>query len=353
MGFTKKKKDNSKSNSALAILAGCAVAFMFIATLVSVILYRYNMREVSAILEDREYEDYDTYLTFITSDDSSDFWKEVYAAAKETGSENGIYVDMLSESLNEDYSKNELIEMAIAAGCDGILLDGADDERLSELLKKAADSGISVIAMNNDVTSDNKISYVGTSSYSMAQLYAQELEELLATTTDEEIDVLVLESATVDESNAGVLVTGIQEAVAASESAKGQISFERRIIESENAFSTEEYVQDIFQNEMLPDVIICLDELTTTCVYQAMLDYNKVGSLDLLGYYQSNTILEGINQGVIDGTVTVDASEMGATAVSAFAEYLETGYVSDYLVVNTDIITRANVADYMREDADE
>ncbi|MFR8844881.1 MAG: hypothetical protein ACLVGL_07425 [Waltera sp.] len=54
-------------------------------------------------------------------------------------------------------------------------------------------------------------------------------------------------------------------------------------VDDTNTFSVEESIRDIFMNETLPDIIICLNELSTTCVYQAVVDYNCVGEIAILG----------------------------------------------------------------------
>ena len=72
------RKIKVKGNSALAIAAGVAVAFMFIATIVSVVIYKNRMEQASELLREAEYKQYDSYVVMISSDDDHDFWKQVY-----------------------------------------------------------------------------------------------------------------------------------------------------------------------------------------------------------------------------------------------------------------------------------
>ena len=53
-------KRRLKSNSALAIAAGCAVAFMFIATVISIGIYQQRMDEAKDLLVEAQYEQYDS-----------------------------------------------------------------------------------------------------------------------------------------------------------------------------------------------------------------------------------------------------------------------------------------------------
>ena len=60
-------------------------------------------------------------------------------------------------------------------------------------------------------------------------------------------------------------------------------------IDSSSGFDTEEFVRDIFvSEENLPDVLVCMDEVVTECVYQALVDYNQVGNVDVVGFYYSD-----------------------------------------------------------------
>ena len=52
-------------------------------------------------------------------------------------------------------------------------------------------------------------------------------------------------------------------------------------IDSSSDFDTEEFVRDIFvSGEDIPDVLVCMDEVVTECVYQALIDYNLLFRCD-------------------------------------------------------------------------
>ena len=109
----------------------------------------------------------------------------------------------------------------------------------------------------------------------------------------------------------------------------------------------------MFMKNDLAPIVICLDAQSTESFYQSMIDYNKVGSVLLFGNYESQAIYTGIKQGVIKSTVTMDADSMGETAVSAFEEYRDSGYVSDYINVEPRIIDSKNVDEYFEESSND
>ncbi|MCR4694618.1 MAG: substrate-binding domain-containing protein [Pseudobutyrivibrio sp.] len=341
-------KFKSRNNSAFVILAACAVVFMFIATLFSVFIYGQRMTEAANLLDESEYSEYDSYVIMISSDDSADFWKQVYKSAYTYGQQNGVYVDLISDNTNLDYSKQDLIKMAVESRPDCIFLEGDDSPETISLMSEARNAGITVIALQTDVATDARVSYISANNYTMATLYAQALLSVL----NDGDQVMFIQGPEVNAADAAALIANVQEQVVAAD-LNVQPTFELRAVDSKDAFATEEYVQNLFKENDLGQVIICLDELSTTRVYQSMIDYNKVGTIKLLGYYQSDTILTGIKQRVIESTVTVDATNIGVSAVNAYMEYRDTGYVSDYISVEPSIINADNVNEYIRGDGNE
>jgi ribose transport system substrate-binding protein len=338
-------KRRLKSNSALAIAAGCAVAFMFIATVISIGIYQQRMDEAKELLAEAEYEQYDSYVIMISSNDSSDFWQEVYKSAKEYGAEQGVYVDMLSTSIDKSYSKAEYMEMAIESNCDAILLEGDDSPETAEMVAKAKHADIPVFTLESDIDMANRVSYIGANSYTIASLYGESLIENLT----KQKKVMVLAGNTVNPTEASTFVNNMQSALDGRELPNGNLDFEVRTVESKDAFANEEYIQNLFKENDLAPVVICLDQESTESFYQAMIDYNKVGQIMLLGSNVSPTILTGIKQGVILSTVYVDAQSVGVSAAEAYIEYRDAGYVSDYISVDANVIDATNIDQAMEE----
>ena len=339
------KKIKFKSNSALVIAAGCTVAFMFLTTIISFVLYQQRMHEANNLLKEAKYSQYDSYVVLIASNDKSDFWQNVYQSASEYGKEHGIYVDMISDNVDVNYSKTELLEMAIESGCDGIMLEGDDEPDTLDLLTKAYSAHIPVITLETDIASESRVSFVGVNNYTIANLYADAIKKNLV----KQKHVMVIANNTYDDNTLNTFVNNIQGAFSDEELPNGPLEFEIRRIESNDAFATEEYIQNLFQKNEIQPVVICLDELSTESFYQAMIDYNKVGQILLFGNYESQSIYTGIKQGVIKSTVTMNASSMGQAAAKAFVEYRQTGHVSDYVNVEPEIIDGTNIEDYLKE----
>ena len=80
------------------------------------------------------------------------------------------------------------------------------------------------------------------------------------------------------------------------------------------------------------------------CVYQTVVDYNKVGEVEILGYYMSPTIKSAIDKKkIIRSSIVVDTNQMGQKSVDALNEYLESGYVSELYMVDTTLADTENL----------
>ena len=77
------------------------------------------------------------------------------------------------------------------------------------------------------------------------------------------------------------------------------------------------------------------------------MDYNQVGEVDVIGYYDSPSTLQAIERQVVYSTVSIDTAQMGKYCVAALDEYNELGNVSEYFSVDVTVINHQNVEKYM------
>ena len=98
---------------------------------------------------------------------------------------------------------------------------------------------------------------------------------------------------------------------------------------------------------------MCLNELSTVCTYQAVVDFNMVGEVSILGYYDSEAIVNAIERGGVYATVSIDAAQMGEYSVTALTDYHEFGNISEYYLADVTLINQDNVEQFKEEDGDE
>ena len=174
-----------------------------------------------------------------------------------------------------------------------------------------------------------------------------ETEEVEVGSEARPIRVTLLVNSYANSLDQNIIYSGIQEAI---EQDRGETVIELSLqsVDDTNAFSVEESVRDIFMEGSIPDILICLNELNTTCAYQAVVDYNKVGTVSILGHYISDTILNAIDRNVIYATVDIDTPQMGGFCIDALQEYHDLGYTSQYFTADISLISKENVGEYLR-----
>jgi len=335
----------------------------------------------SGLVEETEKESYDKYYIMITEDSKSSIWKSIYQGASERAMEENAYVDWLGDTLFEEYSVEELMQIATASAVDGIIVTANESEELTELINSAVEEGIPVVTLYGDNTKSARCSFVGIGSYNLGREYGRQALEIinermkeetaehaLQITVEEEgviqaaveegrlgskerpAKVAILVNAYAQDLDQNILCSGIQETIEQERSEDMEIELSLISVDDTNAFSVEESIRDIFMEQEVPDIMICLNELTTTCVYQAVVDYNKVGEVNILGYYDSDAIINAIDRNVIYATVAIDTKQMGGFCIDALEEYHELGYTSQYFTADIRLIRKDNVAEYLKKE---
>lgn len=302
---------------------------------------------------------YSRYYAMVTDDHKSSFWQYVWNGAQEVAEKNDAYVELFGSNLSYDYTAQELMEMAISAKVDGIMVYGGDQEELGALIDEAVKKGIPVVTMYSDITESGRCSYVGVSGYNIGLEYGRqilsaksEMERLAGETqeaakTSYNVAVLVEEKKSLYDQN--VILSGIKDSLEREE-AEEEFIIRTVAVDNSNPFSAEEAIRDIFMGEDIPDIMVCLSELDTTCAYQAVIDFNLVGSVYILGYYNSEKILNAISRSVVYSSLAVDTQELGRYSFEALNEYIATGNTSQYFTADVTIIDRNNVAEFLKKE---
>lgn len=304
---------------------------------------------------------YEKNYCFIADDPGTSLWQSVYKSAFETAALKGAYVEMLQDTLSGNFSKEELMEIAIDSGFDGIIVSASEGEKMAELINEAYKNDIPVVTLFQDNANSMRLSYVGIAMYNLGKEYGNLIVDVVNNKSygNDPINVYVLVDQGPESSTQNVLTLAIQEVVDKENidnaSKHAPINVTLFSVDPTNNFSVEESVRNIFmsRSDELPDIIVCLNEIDTTCLYQAVVDYNQVGLITILGYYDSNAILTGIERNVIYASVSVDTHQLGEYCIDALSEYYELGNTSQYFVGDISVIRKSNVEYYIRRASNE
>lgn len=339
--YMKKKRIKTKRIKTSYILLSSLLCL-----LITVLIFMvYYTQRVKKIVESEPLDNgtFTSHYAFITDDSSDPFWNGIYQGAKQFGKSKGIYIEDFGADLSVSYTMNERVEMAIAAKVDGILMKGYDSLDIANLIERAKKEEIPVVTILKDCVLSTRCSFVGLNNYKLGTEYASEVIEH---SKKEEGKVSILMHS-LESENEDMILKGIENTFKESET---KLTAEKVMVNSETMFTSEERIRTMIRDSKeTPDFIICLNLTDTISAYQSIVDFNKVGEIQIIGYYETESILDGIEKGIITSSITINTKEMGRKAVESLLEYKRTGRVSDYITVDTLLINQEKVAFYKKE----
>lgn len=263
---------------------------------------------------------------------NSGFWQEVYQSASENAADRDILLELKGAAWENRYDKLDFMNMSIASNADGIILQYSGEPELKEKIDEAVEKGIPVVTVLNDAGTSKRQSFIGVSDYQLGTAYAEQVEKYMDADTD---NILILMKRNIDDMNKSQIYTRIRSAASKKTAPPRRLNVRIQNLLPAGNFETEEAVTDIFQQAgEIPDIFVCMDEETTECVRQAVINYNLAGKVKIIGYYLSEDILSALEKGIISVTCDVDTEQLGAYSVEALAEYLKEGYTSSYYSVD-------------------
>ncbi len=344
----------------VTILLITLISISALVTLVTMIYFRHRVR-VDMNMTMVESGDYDRYYALVVRDNKDPYWMSAYESMKEQGEATNVYVDKSGNNLAADYSKYDLMEMAIASKVDGIIYEADDSDESLELINKAVAAGIPVVTVRTDAPASARRSFVGVSFYNLGTEYgklivdaSRDVVKLKPEDQRDTVSVLVLTDGSIQDTSQNVVLTALRETVQKEADENPEIIIGTAQIDNSGEFTAEESVRDLLYSASLPDVIVCLNEVNTESVYQTIVEMNKVGKSVILGYDDSDVIVKAIEKEGIYASITVDSKQLGQDCVEALNEYIVYKHVSDYYGVDYKIINKENISDYTnREEADE
>lgn len=307
-------------------------------------IYIYYLNRAQALgLEKAEPAEYGRHYVFISSDRSQmmrDIFNDIYVACDGTGA----YLEWCGSGTQQRYTAAECIDISIAMDADGIIVYPDGSGALEDSIRSAAEKGIPVVTILRDLPDSVRVSYVGVSNYQMGELYGGWLLSLMRKGTNR---VCLLQDSGDSENEVQLLFTQMVQAVHNGSSNDEKMELVTREVDSTTDFDAEEVIRDILLGQDAPDVLICRNSVQTECAVQALVDYNLVGNIQVIGYYVTDTILSALRQDLIPVTMTIDTHALGEDCAQALDEYLDLERTSNYYNITLDSLTPVTMDRFM------
>lgn len=261
-------------------------------------------------------------IAVIPKGTTHEFWKSIHAGAiqaqRELEAEGQAIRVIWKGPLREDDREQQVqvVEGFLAQGVDGIVLAPLDDRALVRPVEDAQRAGVPVVIIDSELKSDQIVSFVATDNHRGGQLAADRMGKLLGNRGK----VLVLRyqegSASTQQREDGFLrrlraaYPGI-EVVSADQYAGATRETAKRAAENLlNRFGDE--IQGVFTP----------NESSTVGTLLALQDVGKTGTIRLVGFDASESLVRALRAGELQGLVVQNPMRMGYLGVKTMADHL-------------------------------
>ena len=299
---------------------------------------------------------------FVICKSNDPYWDSVKAGALEAGEEMNLYVSYdAPDSETQVDEQIRMINEAVDAGADAIVLAPLDRDDLNEALSRARAADIPVLTIDSDVSFDGVRSRISTQNYSAGAIVARYVTGL---SLGEGAAAIITHSntgQTAQERTAGfldelsgkdTLSAGSQQmsAIPGAEKNNGSGSPNSlRVLETKNTEgdvqqSREAAVQLIRENPDLK-LIFTTNQPGTIGACQAIDELGMADTVALVGFDTFDGAEEYIESGVLDAVVTQNPYNMGYLGVRYARKMLRGEGVPKTVDTGATLVTIENVHD--------
>jgi len=238
------------------------------------------------------------------------------------------------------------LEFASLLGADGIAVcpGGSEvEERVG--LESISAAGLPLVLINRSVPSDLPRPFVGVNNYDWGKRAGSFVESSLRRPGT--LAVIYSDKAPSVLAERELFEMGLNQALGEGRASRLGGSAETPIASWKtglNPQDAEHIVYEIVHGT--PDLsgVIFTDEHDTVAGCQALIDLNLVGRISIVGAGSQKAIEDYVRKGIMAGSVVVDPSVIGQTAINSLVELCATGYTSNSVDTGISVIERETLA---------
>ncbi len=246
-------------------------------------------------------------IDVIVKKTDADFWKVVKMGTEAAGREFNVTVNFkgpLDETKIDEQIR--MVDDAVNAGADAIVLAASDYTKLAEPVERAAAAGVPVIMIDSDVKSEKTKAFVGTDNVDAGRRLGDTLVLKVGSQCEVAVMGFVRGAATCDQREQGLMeVLGRYPGI--------------KVLDTVYCNSDESYAriltQQIMEKHPGIDAIVCLNAYGTVGVARCVEETNKGGAIKVIGLDSTPTEIRFLETGVIQALVIQNPYKMGYLGV--------------------------------------
>jgi ribose transport system substrate-binding protein len=276
-------------------------------------------------------------IAVIPKGTTHEFWKSIHAGAQQAATEYGVEILWKGPQKEDDRAQQiTVVEDFISRGVDGIVLAPLDDRALMRPVRDATREKIPVVIIDSALQGKDFISFVATDNIHGGVLAGKRMGELLEGKGNIFMIRYQAGSASTTKREAGFLDTVKQEFP--------DVNF---LVKDQYAGSTTETAFQLAENLLnrFPDVdgIFCPNESSTFGTLRALQDAGLAGKIIFIGFDSSPKLVQGLQDGHIQGLVLQDPVKMGYLGVRQMVLHLRGQQVDNRIDTGVHMVTNDNM----------
>ena len=301
---------------------------------------------------------------YVICKSSDSYWDNVRAGAVEAGEEMNLRVIYEAPDTENDVAEQiRMIDDAIGAGANAIVIAPLDKDELNEALTRAKVADIPVLTIDSDVSFEGRRSCISTQNYSAGAVAARFVESMNlgegtaaiithsnTAQTAQERTIGFMEELSGKSAAGSAVPQQAAEAIPGSEKSNGSGNASGlRVLETKNGEgnvqqSREAAIQLIKENPDLK-LIYTTNQPGTMGACQAIEELGKENEVTLIGFDAFEGAATYIESGVLDAVVTQNPYNMGYLGVRYARKILRGEAVAKSVDTGATLVTLDNLHD--------
>jgi ribose transport system substrate-binding protein len=262
---------------------------------------------------DSSNDDHRYHIVLIEQERYHPYWEMVEKGAEKAADRYGFDIEFTGPVRNNMEEQINLLEKAIAARVDGIIVQGLNEEKFTPVIDKAVKHGIPVVTIDTDAPASRRLAYVGTDNVAAGE----SLGRLVVQTSGGKGKIGVIIGSDLAENQ-------LQRLNGLSNIVKQFSGLEIVDVRSSNISHMEAIQQAADMLRLHPEINIMVGTSSTDAlgVLQAAKSLKRDG-LTIIGFDNQEETLAAILRGEIAATVAQQPFLMGDTAVRLLNEHFQ------------------------------
>ncbi len=267
------------------------------------------------------------------------FWAEVKRGATAAAQSLGVAVEFNAPRFNDSEAEKGYLEIAGLAKVDGIITHASNDPGFIQGINQADQAGIPVVTIETDAKDSRRKAFVGSNSFLIGEQAGKLIEK--ATKGSGKVAIIMSGESQADTVAQNSMLNGFQNALKNTPGVKLEKIYTSKL----GILDTEEITRSIFQRGDI-NAIYCTDAVYTIGVAQTVVDFNKVGSMTIVGCGMTPEIESYVKKGIVYASVVGDPYAIGFESIKALLELKEANNTSSYIDTGIKVVEQDNLASY-------